>query len=40
MGGCCEVSPEILPKIAKLAAVDELLMRYDSVTTSKNKKLL
>ncbi len=37
-GRCFEIHAQTLPKIATLAAVDWLLMRYASVTTSKNKK--
>ncbi len=34
-----EVRTQALPKIPTLAAVDWLLMKYVSVTTSKNKKI-
>ncbi len=39
-GRCCEVRAQTSPKIPTLAAVDSLLMRCASVTSSKNKKLL
>ncbi len=39
-GRCCEVHAQTLLKIPTLAATAWLLMRYASVTTSKNKKLL
>ncbi len=39
-GRCCEVHAQMLQKIPTLAATNWLLMRYASVTTSKNKKLL
>ncbi len=35
-----EVHAQTLPKIPTLAAIDWMLIRYASVTTSKNKKLL
>ncbi len=35
----CEVRAQTLRKIPTLAAVDWLLMRFASVTTSKNKKI-
>ncbi len=36
-GGYLEVHTAALPKIPTSAAVDQLLQRYASVTTSKNK---
>ncbi len=37
---CYEVRAQTLPTILTLAAVDSLLMKYASITASKNKKLL
>ncbi len=36
MGGCCEVHAETLPKLPTSAAVDQLSVKYATVTTLEN----